>query len=78
MYTDNCATMLMFYQLTLCIVATDFNIDFASRIYTVSEDDDFVDLTIIKTPIINGSTVSITENVTVYFYTYDGSAKGKI
>ena len=77
MYTDNCAAVLMFYQLTLYIVATDFNIDFASRIYSVSEDDDFVDLTIIKTPIINGSTVSITENVTVRFYTNDGSAKGK-
>ena len=48
-------------------------IRFNSSIYTVSEDDDFVDLTIVR----NISDVeSSTENITVHFITSDLTAKG--
>ena len=44
-------------------------IGFNSSVYTVSEDDGFVDLTIVK----NAST---TENITVLFFTSNGTAQG--
>ena len=53
----------------------DFNIGFTSSIYTVSEDNSFVDLTIVKTPISDA--ISTTENITVLFNTKDGTAQGK-
>ena len=52
-------------------VEIDFDsfIGFNSSVYTVSEDDGFVELTIIKT-------APTTENVTVLFLTSDGTARG--
>ena len=52
----------------------DFNIGFTSRVYTVSEDDDFIDLAIVKTPVNDVPTTG--NNVTIFFYTEDGTAQG--
>ena len=56
-------------------LALDFNIEFDSSAYTVSEDDGFVDLTIIRTQIRNLTNENTT--VTVLFETGDGTALGE-
>ena len=48
-------------------------VQFNSSIYTVSEDDSFVDLTIVKNI---SDAESTTENITVHFGTSDLTAKG--
>ena len=48
-------------------------IGFSPTIYSVSEDDGFAKLTIIKTKL---NTSETTENITVFFYTSDVTAKG--
>ena len=48
-------------------------IGFSPTIYSVSEDDGFAELTIIKTLL---STSETTKNITVFFYTSDVTAKG--
>ena len=53
----------------------DFNIGFNSSAYTVSEDDGFVDLTIVKTQIRNLTNENTT--ITVSFDTKDGTALGE-
>ena len=53
----------------------DFNIGFTSRVYTVSEDDNFIDLAIIKTP-VNDVVSTTGNNITIFFYTEDGTAQG--
>ena len=50
----------------------DLTVGFSPTIYSVSEDDGFVELTIIKTLNISETT----ENITVIFYTLDVTAKG--
>ena len=52
----------------------EFNIGFDSNVYTVSEDDGFVDLTIIRTQIRN---LTNEDTVTVSFDTRDGTALGE-
>ena len=47
------------------------NIGFTSSIYTVSEDESVVDLTI-----INGDAASATDNITLHIHTSDWTAKG--
>ena len=56
-------------------LAIDFNIGLDSSAYTVSEDDGFVDLTIIRTQIRNLTNENTT--VTVFFETADGTALGE-
>ena len=51
-----------------------FNIEFSSSAYTVSEDDGFINLTITKTLV--DEAVSSNQNITVLFYTSDGTALG--
>ena len=51
-----------------------FNIEFSPSTYTVSEDDGFIDLIITKTLV--DAAVSSNQNVTVLFYTSDGTALG--
>ena len=53
----------------------DFNIGFTSRVYTVSEDDDFIDLAIVKTP-VSDVVPTTGNNITIFFYTEDGTAQG--
>ena len=50
-------------------------IGFSSNILTVSEDDDFVELTITKT-LINYA-IPTTGNITVTFWTSDNTAQGQ-
>ena len=49
------------------------DIGFTPSIYTVSEDDSFVDLTIVRNI---SDAESATENITVHFSTSDLTAKG--
>ena len=73
---ENHAPMLMKVDISpLFCMHTKVLIDirFNSSIYTVSEDDSFVDLTIIKN-ISDAETT--TENITVHFSTSDRTAKG--
>ena len=56
-------------------LVVDFNIGFDSSAYTVSEDDGFVDLTIVRTQIRNLTNENTT--VTVCFETEDGTALGE-
>ncbi len=50
------------------------DIRFNTSTYTVSEDDSFVDLTMIRN--LTSDAVSATENITVHFSTSDWTAKG--
>ena len=61
----------------MCIMVffTVFSIEFSSSAYTVSEDDSFIDLTITKT-LIDDAVSSNQQNITVLFYTSDGTALG--
>ena len=54
---------------------TVFNIEFSSSAYTVSEDDGFIDLTITKI-LVDDAVSSNQQDVTVLFYTSDGTALG--
>ena len=55
----------------------DIRLNFTSSIYTVSEADNFVDLTIVKDPPIGDAVSSTTgNNITIHFGTSDWTAKG--
>ena len=56
------------HSCTSC-TGVDFRLS-STSMYTVSEDDNFAELTIIKIP------ASTTENATVMFSTLDGTAQG--
>ena len=56
-------------------IAIVFNIGFNASAHTVSEDDGFVDLIIVKT--LASDAISSRENATVLFETRDGTAQGK-
>ena len=60
----------------IIIIFAVFNVELSSSAYTVSEDDGFIDLTIIKTLRLVDDPMSSNQNVTVCFYTSDGTALG--
>ena len=56
-------------------IEVNFNIGFNSSSYTVSEDNSFVELTIVKTLVSDGVSTS-RDNITVLFLTLNGIAQG--
>ena len=57
----------------IIIIFAVFNVELSSSAYTVSEDDGFIDLTITKT-LVDDAVSSNQQNLTVLFYTLDGTA----